>query len=358
MKKHKILINADCSVNTINAQDRNGKHWALFLNARKYTIYLFNSGERDSRLYKPNIKIIKASVGRLQRIIRLLWTVLLGQFDVILNAKNGYDEYLLINMMSFLKRLRFKTKIITVAVNQVPYGETNSVYTKISDKILFNSNILLANSHRVSKTIFEYKGVNAPVLNNFYDLSLFIPNPHKNQRKKVLCHGSMIAVKQPFLFANIAKEIPEVDFIWIGERYYYKDMLEKAKNENINNLYLPGRLENNKLPEVLSGGDVYLYPSIHEGFPNVVVEAMASGLPVITFSRYGPEAVIDGVTGFIVDSEFEMLKRLRYLLANEKLILEFGKNARKRAEEYSGQKLAINLEEIIDNINRESENVR
>jgi len=78
------------------------------------------------------------------------------------------------------------------------------------------------------------------------------------------------------------------------------------------------------------------------------VEAMASGLPVITFSRYGPEAVIDGVTGFIVDSEFEMLRKLKYLLHNEKLIEEYGRNARLRAMEYDGRKLVHKLETIID----------
>jgi len=158
----------------------------------------------------------------------------------------------------------------------------------------------------------------------------------------------MIPVKQPFLFANIAKELPEADFIWYGERMYYDAMKEKIKRENIDNLTLPGGLKNNELPEVLALGDVYLYPSIHEGFPNVLVEAMGCGLPVIVFNQYGPEAVVDGKTGYVVSSEYEMLRKLKYLLHNEKLIEEYGRNARLRAMEYDGRKLVHKLETIID----------
>jgi len=240
--------------------------------------------------------------------------------------------------------------VLSFAVSLLPYGEINSIYNKISDYILFNSNYLVANSKRVAETIYEYKLRSVPVVNNFYDISLYRPIEHQNIRKRVICHGSMICVKQPFLFANIAKEIPEADFYWYGERRYYQDMKRKAQNENINNLYLPGKVENNKLSQLIALGDIFLYPSIHDGFPNVVVEAMACGLPVITFDRYGPEAVIDGKTGYVVKSEFEMLDKLKFLLSHEDLIVKFGNNSRKRAMEYDGKKLAPCLEKIIDNL--------
>jgi len=353
MKYIKIFINADCSKETINAQDRNGKHWALFLDPEKYIISMFCSGIIDHRLkHKTNIKIIKLCnnerlKNRVINMFIILFHLLLGNYKILLNAKNSFREYLAIKWLKFIKS---KKIIITFAVSQLPYGETNSIYCKMSDEILFNSHYLVANSHRVAETIYGYKSINVPVINNFYDLSLFTPIKHLNKRKKIICHGSMIAVKQPFLFANIAKEIPEADFYWYGERRYYLDMKRKAKDEGINNLYLPGKFLNSEIPELLAKGDIYLYPSIHDGFPSVLVEAMACGLPVITFDRYGPEAVIDGKTGYVVKSEFEILKKLRYLLNHEDFITEFGKNARKRACEYDGKKLAPKLEKIIGKI--------
>ena len=58
-KKTKILINADISEKSINAQDRNGKHWCLYLDSNKYDFIVFCSGVPDKRLAgKNNLSII------------------------------------------------------------------------------------------------------------------------------------------------------------------------------------------------------------------------------------------------------------------------------------------------------------
>ena len=75
---------------------------------------------------------------------------------------------------------------------------------------------------------------------------------------------------------------------------------------------------------------------------------MACGLPVIAFDQYGPEAVVDGSTGFVVNSEFVMLEKLKILLHTPGLIEKFSKNARTRASNYSGTQLKGKLEDIID----------
>lgn len=62
-----------------------------------------------------------------------------------------------------------------------------------------------------------------------------------------------------------------------------------------------------KVDEVLRTWDVLLFPSIREGMPNVVIEAAASGLPVVGYRTTGVrDAVEDGVTGYLApvgDSE-------------------------------------------------------
>ena len=68
-----------------------------------------------------------------------------------------------------------------------------------------------------------------------------------------------------------------------------------------NSAWLPG--ERNDVPALMRGFDVFVLPSLNEGISNSILEAMATGLPVIATAVGGnPELVADGVTGLLVPS--------------------------------------------------------
>lgn len=81
--------------------------------------------------------------------------------------------------------------------------------------------------------------------------------------------------------------------------------------------------------------DVYVQPSLAEGMPNAVLEAMACGLPVVATDVGGTrEAVVDGETGWLVrpgDCE-TIVARLRVLLSDQVLRRRMGDAARLRVE--------------------------
>ncbi len=102
-------------------------------------------------------------------------------------------------------------------------------------------------------------------------------------------------------------------------------------------VHLPGQLRS-RLPSIYSSADVFVMPSLIEGFCLTVLEAMASGVPaVVTPHTCGDSVVRDGVEGWTIpirDSD-AIAERLLRLHANRDEAQAMGRNARRRAEQFS-----------------------
>ena len=106
-----------------------------------------------------------------------------------------------------------------------------------------------------------------------------------------------------------------------------------------------------QLPAVYANADVYVLPSLAEGFGLTALEAMASGLPVVLSEHtFGTDVITDGVEGYVVpirDPE-SIAERLRLLAADPDVRHEMGLAARSRAEQYSweeaGRRFADGIE--------------
>lgn len=88
------------------------------------------------------------------------------------------------------------------------------------------------------------------------------------------------------------------------------------------------------LPAVMAGWDVFVLPSLDEGFPIAALEAMAASLPVVASAVGGlPELVRDGETGWLVPaaSPAELATRLGELISNGPERESMGKAGRERA---------------------------
>jgi glycosyltransferase involved in cell wall biosynthesis len=115
-----------------------------------------------------------------------------------------------------------------------------------------------------------------------------------------------------------------------------------------------------QLPDLLRAADVFVFPTLVEGMPMVVLEAMACGLPVIV-TPHGPADVVrDGVDGFVVpagDSD-AIRDRLERLYADKEMRLEMGRNARRQAEQWSWSRYACTAAETVLNFARTSSTPR
>jgi UDP-glucose:(heptosyl)LPS alpha-1,3-glucosyltransferase len=103
-----------------------------------------------------------------------------------------------------------------------------------------------------------------------------------------------------------------------------------------------------------SASDIFVFPAIYEPFGNVHLEALASGLPVITTSLSGAAEIIrDGVHGFVITLPEDcaaIAEKIRFLMDNPKKKETMGTNARKLAEEFSFERYTERILDLYETI--------
>lgn len=183
---------------------------------------------------------------------------------------------------------------------------------------------------------------NVVLLESAVDTDLFRPSLGALNPKRLvgISSGQSICLnvarmaehKRPSLFARIAKlvvtklhsgERPPM-FVWLGAPANARrfQRLRETLGVQFSNTSLT--------PELwYPAAEVFLMTSENESCPNSLLEAMSSGLPVVTTRSYGSigELVVDG-TGFIVDNIADAAAAVSKLLINAKLRSDMGKKAR------------------------------
>ncbi|WP_290653786.1 TIGR03088 family PEP-CTERM/XrtA system glycosyltransferase, partial [Aquisalimonas sp.] len=152
--------------------------------------------------------------------------------------------------------------------------------------------------------------------------------------------GRMQPVKDPLnlvrAFIDLVQRVPDgrrrLRLAIIGDgplRAEARDLLGAAGVGKL--AWLPG--DRDDIPELLQGMDVFVLPSLGEGICNTVLEAMASGLPVVATDVGGnPELVTHGDTGLLVPAGDPpvMAKAIAGLIRDSQRMRAFGKRARER----------------------------
>jgi glycosyltransferase involved in cell wall biosynthesis len=134
-------------------------------------------------------------------------------------------------------------------------------------------------------------------------------------------------------YSRLAGARPEAAFVIVGDGPIRSD-LERAMPGA---LFL-GQLSGDELATAFASADVFVFPSTTETFGNVVVEAMASGLPTVCAKAGGPVGIVrDGVTGFLTtprDAE-DLSRHLERFLERPGMARLMGSEAHRHAAGYS-----------------------
>ncbi|RED49523.1 N-acetyl-alpha-D-glucosaminyl L-malate synthase BshA [Seonamhaeicola aphaedonensis] len=151
------------------------------------------------------------------------------------------------------------------------------------------------------------------------------------------------------VFYNIQKEIP-AKLMFIGEGPEKENVEQRCMELGIiDKVIFFGR--SNEIDKILCFSDLFLLPSLTESFGLAALEAMASGVPVISSNTGGiPEVNIHGFSGFLsnVGDVDDMTKNALYILSDEKRLKKFKENARTQSLKFDIHSIVPQYEAIYE----------
>lgn len=200
-----------------------------------------------------------------------------------------------------------------------------------------NADALIANSEGLKKMavgFYDKKPIN--IIYNGVDINKFYPvikNKHNTNEEiiKLLFVSRLIERKGLQFVIPSLKKIEEkshkiVRLIIVGDGPYRKD-LEKIAMENdcTNMICFEGQKEKIELLSYYQQADIFIFPSKKEGMPNVVLEAMACGLPIVMTPCEGSKELVTN-NGFISSID-TFADKITELCSNTELRRHMGQNS-------------------------------
>lgn len=187
-----------------------------------------------------------------------------------------------------------------------------SKYERIKFWLYNKADKIISNSYSQYNFILKHYpklGSKSEVITNTIDLETFIPplNSPKNERFTIISAARVMKQKNTLGLLKAIKILKErnipVVFKWFGlqTKEYYQQCLKLVNELEIQD-YISFFPPQKDIVTSYQEADAFCLPSIYEGFPNVVCEAMACGLPIVCSDVCdNPIIVEDSVNGFLFD---------------------------------------------------------
>lgn len=208
------------------------------------------------------------------------------------------------------------------------YGcdETVSWINKRADATIFQTEYCKSLYVRGVKSIFGFEGPmnvkNGYIIYNGVDRDVFNEiGPKKNLKGKYkIFHVSTSGMTRKGLgtvleFAHLLKNNPEIQFYLVGRQI--EDPVYGYEIKKFPNVHYLGHTNNrHELASFYRSGDVLLYPTINDCAPNVILEAMSCGMPVVAANSGGsPELILkDDIHGGVLINEKNPIYSLKEVI--------------------------------------------
>ena len=291
----------------------------------EYILYVEKSYDGDLGVLPENFRIIRTRVSSKSPLLRIIWDAFILPLRLI---KNKVD---VLYLPSHSAALLIKVKPVVLTIHDLTEYQLKQHYSK--SRMLYRKLMLPISTRLADRiiTVSEYTKNEIIRILKVDEQKISILHNAANGRFKTVNHGTCKKVLEnkhkitfPFLlyigqiqhpnknlvgllhaFARIKPSFDKpYKLVFVGKEHLSSEIVYKTAGElNLTkDVVFTGYVPTEDLPFFYNAAEVFVYPSLYEGFGIPVVEAMACGCPVITSNRSSlPE--VSGDAGLLVDPD-------------------------------------------------------
>lgn len=193
------------------------------------------------------------------------------------------------------------------------------------------------------------------IIPNAVDVETFTPRPELEEDKSIVWVGRFVPEKGLHYLINASRVVvqrhPDAKFILVGNgvlRWEIQQMVMKYGLSR--NFFFTGSVSRKKVLEILQSATLFVFPSLKEGMPIALLEAMSCAKPVIGSDISGiNDIIVHGENGFLVPprNPEALAKTIMMLLEDKDTRRKIGQNARKLVmEKYSWNVILKKIEKL------------
>jgi glycosyltransferase involved in cell wall biosynthesis len=288
--------------------------------------------------------------------------------------KEKYDALIILgwNNLHYLKAFWYAKKYNIKTILRVETNLKSNIfflkrYIKQLILIFFFSHFdYFLSIGKLNKIFYLHHGVNKKKIFNapyFVDNNFFKNKKNHILKKKlnlskkkiILFVGKLIDRKKPLDFlklASLSAKKKNVHFIIIGDGNLKTKCVQFINKKKLKNITIVGFLNQKKLAEYYSIGDLLIMTSDYETWGLTINEAMAANLPVISTDKCGAhiDLIKNYKTGFVYPSGdiLNLYKKVNLILNNRELLIKMKKNTKKIISKFTVKKTIDSIKIILD----------
>lgn len=337
-------------------------NWAnMFADELGHDVTISSFEDAQSTFYKISDKVkieslhLRKEKYYQNKIRRKLQMIIYAHSDICALAKyfEQHNFDIIIGIATNISLLLALTRInnsIKIGTEHTEYDGA-AFYLRWLRKSIYPKLNILTVLTQADKNRFDKFMPNVVVMPN--PLSITVSSTSTLENNKIVSIGSLSPQKDQLTMLDIFKKVQEKHPEWIleiyGEGIMRKQLEYKIQElELTNHVFLRGTIQD--VSQVLSTSSIFILTSKIEGFGLVLIEAMACGVPCISFDNPGPSDIIDnGKNGFLIKNRNIDLFVAKIIESIEDISLrkKMGVQAKLCLERFNPQKIKKQWELIL-----------